>query len=332
MRIALISVLGLLAACGGDDAITVNATQDNFCDQIAQVACHNMYQCCTEGEIESRLNVSEPRTELQCRADFSLRCDRSAADLKDSLAAGRVTFDATKLDACLNSIVAPTDVCSDVVMELPWKTACKDSAWVGTVATGGACLFDFDCTGAPDSFCGPNQKCQMKPTAGFPCGTGCASAYYCGTNNTCAPRLAEGAPCTGTTQCAKDLYCDTTQTMPVCAGRKGAGEACTSNLGCVSNECIPGTCMGTSQQCYTDTQCNSRCANNGAFCTTAYNCGAGNCSISGISCSSDLTCGSTGGSCVFPIQCLPGDCIGDPVCTSQTLEVDYCTSVSQLPL
>jgi hypothetical protein len=34
---------------------------------------------------------------------------------------------------------------------------------------------------------------------------------------------------------------------------------------------------------------------------------------------------------VFPVLCLPGDCIGDPVCTSRTLAVDYCESLGELP-
>ena len=51
-----------LAACGSD-GLSIDANSSNFCGQIAEVACHNLYQCCTEGEIEGYLNVSDPRTQ-----------------------------------------------------------------------------------------------------------------------------------------------------------------------------------------------------------------------------------------------------------------------------
>jgi hypothetical protein len=50
MRIALIAVLGVVVGCG-DDGVSVGTNEDNFCDEIADVVCHNIYQCCTESEI-----------------------------------------------------------------------------------------------------------------------------------------------------------------------------------------------------------------------------------------------------------------------------------------
>lgn len=337
MRIALLSVLGALLVGCGDDGVNIAANQDNFCETIADVVCHNLYQCCTESEIEDYLSVSEPRTELQCIEDRKRDCQRDAADIRDSLQAGRITFDATRLNDCLNAIVAPENVCSAVVTELPYKEACKDSPFVGTVATGGTCFFNHDCAGAPDSFCGPDQKCKQKPQAGFPCSFSmpCASQFYCATNGTCAAKLAAGAPCTGDpNQCAEGLFCDSLATpMPVCAARHAGGEACTADAACTSGDCVPGQCMGTTQTCFTDAGCQSRCAGTGFSCTTAANCGNGNCSISGTTCNgTSLLCnGGTGDTCVFPVQCLPGDCVGDPICTSQTLTVDYCTVVGVSP-
>jgi hypothetical protein len=323
----------LLVACG-DEGISINSTAQNFCDEIAEVACNNLYQCCAEGEIEDFLGVSEPRTEAQCREDVKRLCDRRSGTLNDSITAGRVTFDAMRMNECLNSIVAPADACSSVVSELPWKEACMDSSWVGTVATGGACFFAHDCAGAPDSFCAPNQKCAAKPVAGFPCGTGCASQFYC-LNGVCQAKLTEGAPCTSTTQCATNLFCDLDATpMPICTAKLPGGSTCHSNAGCISSSCIPGQCMGTSLNCYRDTDCASRCADDNSICTTSAQCATGTCSVGGNSCLSDAYCtAGVGDVCVFPVLCLPGDCIGDPVCTAQTLTVDYCTgALSELPL
>jgi hypothetical protein len=151
----------------------------------------------------------------------------------------------------------------------------------------------------------------------------------------CQARLGVGSPCTSTSACQDELFCDTTVTpMPLCAARQTGGEACTSDLACESGNCVPGQCMGTFIECYTDMQCGSRCADDGSICTTSAQCATGTCSVSGTSCSSDANClGGAGDTCVFPVLCLPGDCIGDPVCTARTLTVDYCTgALSALPL
>jgi hypothetical protein len=329
-----VAVSGLIAVgCGG--GVNVSTNENNVCSEIAEVACHNLYQCCTEGEIENTLDVSDPRTEPQCREDLTRRCDRLTLTLQDSLAAGRVKFDKERMNTCLDAIVAPNDSCGMIVTELPWKEACMDSAWVGTVEVGGSCLFAHDCAGAPDNFCAANQKCTAKPTAGFPCGSGCASAFYCGTTGTCQPKAAAGAPCLSTTQCEKDLFCDIAPgtAMGTCATKLPGGSACRSNEGCTSDTCVPGKCMGTNQSCYSDANCSGRCATTGFSCTTSANCGSGTCSVGGNFCTLPTQCVAGGGdTCVFPVLCLPGDCVGDPVCTNQTASVDYCQSVSALPI
>jgi hypothetical protein len=324
MRLACLAAV-LLVACG-DDTVNVNTSSSNFCDTIAEVACHNLYQCCTEGEIENYLHVSDPRTEVQCRDDVTRSCDRESAQIQDSLKAGRVTFDAGKMNDCLNALLAPANTCSEVVTELPWKTACNDTAFVGTVATSGACFFNFDCQGAPDSFCSPAQKCEARPTAGFPCGTGCASNFYC-MSGICQAKLSVGAPCLSTSQCAKDLFCDLNATpQPICTATQPGGAACQSSQACISGTCVPGQCMGTSFSCFKNTDCSSHCANSTLSCTTSANCSSGTCSVGGNTCSQQSQCIAGGGdTCVFPVLCLPGMCIGDPVCTAQELTVDYCT-------
>lgn len=337
MRLAFISVLGLLIGCG-DEGVSVSADENNFCGEIAEVGCHNFYQCCSEGEIEDLLNVTEPRTEGQCRDDLTKLCDRLGNQLTDSIKAGRVSFDAATMNDCLNAIVAPGDSCAAIAMAVPWKEACMTSAFVGKIATGSACFFNHDCAGAPDSFCGPDQKCQQKPTAGFPCGTGCASQFYCGPGGTCVSKVGAGGPCTQSDACMTDLFCDFSQnpTMGMCTARGPGGSACLGNDGCQSGSCIPGRCMGTNFTCYQDTQCSGHCANSTLSCTTSATCGTGTCSVSSISCTTQTTCtntGQVGDTCVFPVLCLPGDCVGDPVCTNALATVDYCTgTASALPV
>jgi hypothetical protein len=329
MRVALISILGLFAC--GEDGVSVSTTSDNFCSEIAEVACHNLYQCCTEGEIESYLGVQDPRTEVQCREDAKTLCERKYYGVVDSIREKRVSFDGAKLDACLTAMVAPDGVCSDVVMEVPWTTACKENPFVGQVAIGGTCLFAYDCAGSPkDTFCGTDQKCKAKPTAGFPCtGSNCADGLYCSsTNSTWTPRGALGAPCTQTNECGEELYCDTSQTMPVCADPKMGGEECTSNAGCKSNKCIPGMCAGsTFDSCFKDSDCDKRCGGNGNVCNTASDCGNGTCTNFGTTCNEFTTCPS-GSQCVYPTDCVAVECVGDPVCTLEYVPINYCSAVT----
>jgi hypothetical protein len=333
MRVAVISIFGLLAAACGEDGVTVSTNEDNFCDEVAEVACHNLYQCCTEGEIEDYLEVDDPRTELQCRDDAKRICERRYTGVSDSIKNGRISFDGAKLDACLTAYLAPSGQCSQVTMETPWLEACKENPFVGQVAIGGTCFLSIDCAGSPDdTYCGTDQKCKAKPTGGFPCSTtgsnSCAKGFYCGPNNTCAPRAALGAPCTQVNQCADKLFCDTTATMPVCAEPKPGGEACTTDLGCKSSECVPGMCAGSSfETCFKDSDCDKRCGGNGITCTDPSQCGLGTCTNVGGSCSSPASCPS-GSTCVFPTDCLPVDCVGDAVCTMEYVSVDYCIAIT----
>lgn len=338
MRVALLCVLGLTVGCG-DDGISVNTNESNFCEQLAAVICHNMYQCCTESEIQDELSVSEPRTENQCREDLTRRCDRSSQTLRDSIQAGRVQLDAARLNDCLNAVLAPDGVCGEVVTEVPWEEPCFTTPWVGTVQPAASCYFDFDCAGYPDADCGPDQKCKLKPTAGFPCDGGCASDYYCvSQTQTCAAKSDAGGMCTTDQQCnsRQDLYCEipSGMTTGMCALRGAAGSACLRDAACQSFDCVPGRCQGTNFTCYDDLGCNGRCADDNGFCNSASDCGTGLCNMTGTTCSEFTLCDTTTfptNTCVYPVQCVPGDCVGEPVCTAPLIVTDYCDAVGVVP-
>ncbi len=330
MRTALCVCLVLIAACG-DDGIDIETSSDTVCAEIAEVACHNMYQCCTEGEIQDYLEVSEPRTQDQCRVDVERACIRTTATLQHSISENKVRFDSQIMNTCLQSLAAPEGTCADVVDALPWTEACMTTAWVGIVPVDGECKFAHECGGAPDSFCAPNQTCKLKPGHGEPCGSGCSSGTYCSLG-ICQPRLPVGGQCMSTTMCQKDLFCDTTQAMPTCKAREAGGAMCTSNTSCLSGQCLPGTCAGpTPSSCFEDDDCTSRCADDNSPCATAANCATGTCMMSGFPCTTPTSCGAAD-TCVFPVACVPGDCLGEPVCSAPQYTIDYCEdAISQLP-
>lgn len=317
--------------CGGGDELSIEATVDTVCDEIAEVVCHNLYSCCTEGEIQDYLDLTEPRTQDECRQDVRRSCERSTATLQYAVAKGTVHFDANVMNTCLRSLAAPDGTCASVVDEIPWSETCVDPSWTGVVPVEGDCEFSFECANAPDAFCAANQKCEARPGHGQPCGSGCSSTTYC-TLGVCQPRLPVGGLCASTTQCEEDLFCDTSEAMPTCKARGVGGEACTSGTACESGQCIPGTCAGpVASSCYEDADCTSRCADDNSPCSTAASCATGTCMLSGFSCSSPTACGSSD-TCVFPVACVPGDCLGEPVCRAPQYTIDYCEDpLAQLP-
>ena len=339
MRSALGIALVWLVACGSDSTKpSISATKDNVCSQIADVACYDMYQCCSEGEIEHDLNVSDPRTEDQCRDDVRRLCERRLATAESSLAAGRVTFDSSAMNTCLKAILAPDNECATVADALPWTDACMMSAWVGNVAVGGQCFYTFECAGDGTAYCAPNETCTALPTQGQPCAQqGCATGFYCDfSNDQCKALQGVGGTCTATAQCMKDLFCDTANGA-TCQPLHGGGETCTSSASCESGVCNPGRCMRNNSTCYTSTSCSHYCGAGpfvNSFCQNDTNC-EGYCSITTTqTCTSSTQCpqGTTPETCIF-YPCVADTCVGDIVCSATQVTVDYCTgAVGAVPL
>ena len=129
-------VAAFVAACGSSEsAPELSVSETNFCDEIAEVACHDMYSCCSEGEIESVLGVDEPRTEGQCREDLAIQCRRAVATFDWSVENGRARFEAATAQTCLTAFIAG-DQCELVATTTPWqdesdtpRPACRRSHW-----------------------------------------------------------------------------------------------------------------------------------------------------------------------------------------------------------
>lgn len=247
MRAQLMAIAFLLG-CGGG-GVDISTDQNNVCDQVAEVACHNAYQCCSEGEIERLLNVTDPRSENECRSDISRRCIRSIAALDYGIDQKHVRFDSKIMNDCLNSLVAPGDTCATLASALPWTEACMNSAWIGLVEDSGACLSSAECA-SKDSFCGANQTCIARPTEGQACNfstgvTGCASGFFCLGGTTCRAQAAAGGACTSLSGCLDGLFCDTTTLPGACAPLRAPGETCTNSAACTSAQCNLGTCASS---------------------------------------------------------------------------------------
>lgn len=338
MRTAIAcGVLVVLAACGSKGP-EIDTTQDNVCDQIAEVACFDMYQCCSEGEIEQVLMVSDPRTEADCQSDLRTRCKRQLADLDFSIKNKHVKFDAKVMNDCLKAFVAPENTCVTVESVKPWAMACMTSAWTGIVDAGHGCDFNYEC--ATDSFCAPNRVCNLLQTENMPCSVqGCASGLFCDIaaagGPVCRALLGAGVACTSTVQCQSGLFCDTSAppALRTCTQLRSNGDVCDGSFACKSNLCLTGTCSVTGLSCFADSACGGRCSNNpNASCTVDSTCGPGTCSVGGTACTVPTDCTSAGSVCVFPNKCNLGKCTGN-VCADPHLTIDYCTSaLGDLPV
>jgi len=335
MRNAIACCALVLAACGGNGP-NVSTNQDNVCDQIAQVACFDMYQCCSEGEIESILMVNDSRTEPDCESDLRTRCQRKVADFDFSIKNKHVKFDSSAMDACLKAFVAPSNTCVTVESVTPWAMACMTSAWVGTVEVGGTCDFGYEC--AENSFCGPNRVCTALQTESMPCtGQNCASGLFCDIaavgGAVCHAQLAAGTACTSTTQCQKGSFCDLAAPvgMQTCKPLLANGDTCTSSATCTSTLCLTGSCAMSGLSCTSSATCQGRCANSTTACFQDDQCSTGTCSLGGT-CFFPTDCVGAGNTCVFPVPCVHDTCTGN-VCADPHLTIDYCqTALSDLPL
>ena len=80
--------------------------------------------------------------------------------------------------------------------------------------------------------------------------------------------------------------------------------------------------MGSNKNCYQDTNCGGHCAN-----STILHLGLDYRATTSAHCVRDeyparlggrfaMRAASAGTKCVFQVLCLPGDCIGDPICTA----------------
>jgi hypothetical protein len=328
-----LNTLLVIGACGGDDdggRPSVSTSEDTVCDAVADVACFNMFQCCSEGEIEAALNVSDPRTDSECRDDVRAICERQKAVIDFSVKNNRVTFDAKVMNACLQAIVAPEDgTCATIAARLPWAEPCFESAWTGTVATGGQCDFQFEC--AQDNVCSNGRICTALPTDGMAClNQACASGLFCNTG-TCRPRVAEGGMCSSALQCQEGLFCDASAPTRTCTKLHAIGETCSGSGTCASGgTCLPGTCAGSEFSCSSVTSCSAHCADDNSFCSDDSSCSTGTCSGTTTPCFSNISC-TTPATCVFPVKCLPAECVGE-VCAEQHLAVDYCeAAIGSLP-
>ena len=249
--------------------------------------------------------------------------------------AGRVNFDPSKSSACLAAVSAAP--CSGgfagVVLEA--FPACAGLV-TGTIAVGGSCYVDDDCTSVAcersgnscpgtckavakvgdscasgscpkNSYCGQNI-CVGLSTAGGACGDGhhfCADGFNC-PSNVCVARPTSGACDDSSVYCAFGYACSSgTCKQLVAVGGDCSSDAKLCSIGdyCKTGRCAPDLTIGTACDPSLDKCAFGFCSSSSHVCTAGLAGGAA-CSA-GEQCNS-LSCNSSSNTCdAAPVGCSP---------------------------
>lgn len=235
-------LLALIAtACGssGDDP-GGPYTAENVCERLARQTCQALSPCCHSSGIgyESagclRVSLDE------CHAE------------RAKIQTGKRAFDEAAVAPCVDAKLAMLQTCHGTYSDLfdtDGAIALCSRIFPGTVAEGGACQEDGDCTPSSDykkkAVC-KNAKCVVQVVRldeGGDCHAGegaCGHGLFCDTSGTCKKTSAVGEACEYLTDCAFGDVCDA-QTKK-CAPGNAPGEPCSIHFDCASTMCEMGKC------------------------------------------------------------------------------------------
>ncbi len=246
--VATLMLTASFTACGGSssDLSSSSIPLDQVPAELAKAFCQAEQNC-------SPFFYSLGFANTDCVASLTEQYKQATFDqLQTAIDAKTLKYDGSLARQCVNALSAGS--CENLNNDLP--DACQKT-FAGTVATGGACDLDQECSGL--SRCDITGgtcpgSCAARSSAGVACGkdSDCALGLTCSTaTQHCAKPAAEGEACKGdAAECAAGLLCvgndDATNKSGACMteaetliGKTGdscdlqAGPWCQSGLSCV---------------------------------------------------------------------------------------------------
>jgi len=177
---------------GGPGPGDIDAALESVGGTVVQAMCRRSFECCTEQELDASLFDNKAECGLLYGAFLGVRL----VEIHNDLVEGRVSVDAEKLVACVQTFDMLT--CEESAGN---GFTCTD-AIKGLVADGQSCTDSGQCT---STFCNvpagaPMGTCATPPGAGAPCTDECAETFYCSAG-TCASQKMVGATCNVNNEC-----------------------------------------------------------------------------------------------------------------------------------
>lgn len=217
--IALVAAwAGLGTALGGCGRVTEGIPIDETATRIANTVCPKAYSCCTADQLAGNSSAGTDVTscKMETRADYV----NALSTMQASVNQGRATYQSSKVDACLATIMNSACATLNMTHHLKGVPGC-DSFATPLVAPGGTCSQDYECI---------NGWCNVP--ADSPDGQG-----------TCAAFIATGQSCadSGGPGCGPNAVCDPEGTADsaddLCQPVSDVGGACADDLQCTSGNC-----------------------------------------------------------------------------------------------
>jgi hypothetical protein len=274
--------VGVAGDGDGDAGPSSDLKESDFYSELVQAACRGMSSCCAR----SNLVMSKTKCEIAVRTWLKSRGIARSSDT--------TTYDAAAATACVGQVENLMRSCVDWQLNAP--ASCSE-VFSGPQTPGALCVGDEDCRvpEAGESVCvavgDGTSTCRAwrRGTNGTACQATCqmsngiehclpqnpvppADATYCfvedglrcGTGSTCTALADRDEACAGELDCARGLFCDSTQ--GVCVDRLAVGATCSP-----TSTCADSAVCGTSGHCETK-------RDDGEACSTPTDC-QGYCTI-----------------------------------------------------
>ncbi|MBO6934225.1 MAG: hypothetical protein JJ863_04600 [Deltaproteobacteria bacterium] len=200
-RLGMGMVLALVGVGCGDDNGGGGVSLEDAPAAVAESFCNPVEACL--GDLTSLFLGGQACTDV-----FEPAITNGSAPLwQASIDAGRLAYDGSKLDDCIEAASALG--CD--ALEARDIAAC-DEAFEGLVEPGGACVAEVDCAG--EAYCASDAACPgvctLRAGGGESCTSneGCVSGLICG-SGTCVMPAGDGESCGGSSaiECEAGLLC-----------------------------------------------------------------------------------------------------------------------------
>jgi hypothetical protein len=138
---------------GGGGGSSISAT--NFLAQMAQKFCDEAFMCKASFPTDAGTTFDQAfgASAQACVADAAMY--DMPAQVEAQIVAGKIKFNGADAAACVAGITFPA--CADFWANGPMFPAACANAMLGTIADGGACVVDYECS-SNTSYCDATTK------------------------------------------------------------------------------------------------------------------------------------------------------------------------------